>query len=69
MDVDLGTSLEVQEFRVYASTAAGMGSILSPGTKIPHAAWCSEKKKKKKKRKKKKTLLKTEDQNRHLFQT
>ena len=41
----LGTSLAVQWLRRHASTAGGTGSIPGPGTKIPHAMWCSQKKK------------------------
>ena len=40
-----GTSLAVQWLRLWASTAAGSGSIPGWGMKIPHtAAWCSQKK-------------------------
>ena len=42
-----GTSLAVQWLRLHTSTAAGMGSILGQGTKIPHAVWCDQKIKKK----------------------
>ena len=41
-----GTYLEVQWLRLHTSTLAGMGSIPSQGTKIPHAAWCGQKLKK-----------------------
>ena len=40
------TFLAVQWLRLYASTAWGMGSISSQGTKIPLAGECSQKKKK-----------------------
>ena len=40
----LGTSLAVQWLRFCASNAGGMGSIPGGGTKIPHAAWHSQKK-------------------------
>ena len=38
-----GTSLAVQWLRLHASTAGGAGSIPGRGTKIPHAAWHSQK--------------------------
>ena len=38
-----GTSLAVQLLRFYASTTRGLGLILGWGTKIPHAALCSQK--------------------------
>ena len=34
----LGTSLQVQWFRVHASNAGDIGSTSCQGTKIPHAA-------------------------------
>ena len=40
------TALAVQWLRLHASTAGGAGWIPGQGTKIPHAAWCSQKKKK-----------------------
>ena len=40
----LRTSLAVQWLRLCTSNAGGMGSIPGQGTKIPHAAWCSQKK-------------------------
>ena len=43
---DGGTSLVVQWLRLPASNAGGEGSIPGGGTKIPRAAWCSQKKKK-----------------------
>ena len=39
----LGTSLAVG--RLHASTAEGEGSVPGQGTKIPHAAWRSQKEK------------------------
>ena len=33
----IGTSLVVQQLRLWASTAGGRGSIAGQGTKIPHA--------------------------------
>ena len=45
----LGTPLAAQWLRLCISNAGGMSSIPGWGTKIPHAAWCSQKKKKKKK--------------------
>ena len=42
-----GTSLAVQWLRLHASTAWGTGSFPGQGTKIPQAAWPSQKKKKK----------------------
>ena len=39
-----GTSLAVQWLRLHASTAEGEGSIPGWGTKIPHAAQCSQNK-------------------------
>ena len=38
-----GTSLVVQWLSLHASTAGGTGWIPVWGTKIPHAAWCSQK--------------------------
>ena len=38
-------SLVVQRLRLHASTVGGTGSIPGWGTKILHAAWCSQKKK------------------------
>ena len=38
------TSLAVQRLRLPAPNAGGMGSIPGQGTKIPHAARCSQKK-------------------------
>ena len=43
----MGTSLAVQWLRLHASNAGGTGLIPGWGTKIPHAAGCSQKKKKK----------------------
>ena len=45
----LGTSLAVQWLRFCAPTAGGAGLITGEGTKIPHAAWHSQKKEKEKK--------------------
>ena len=39
-----GTSLAVQWLRLCAPNAGGTGSIPGRGTKIPHAAWCSQNK-------------------------
>ena len=39
-----GTSLTVQQLRLYASNAGHTGSIPGLGTKIPHALQCSQKK-------------------------
>ena len=36
------TSLEVQRLGLHASTAGGMGSIPSQGTKIPQVMWCGQ---------------------------
>ena len=41
-----GSSLVVQWLRLQNFTAEGQGSIPDWGTKIPHAAQCSQKKKK-----------------------
>ena len=38
----------VQWLGLHTPRAGGEGSIPAWGTKIPHAAWCSQKKKKKK---------------------
>ena len=46
-NMSVGTSLVVQWLRLRASTAGDAGSIPGWGTKILHAAWCSQKKKKK----------------------
>ena len=43
----MGNSLAVQWLGLCASTEGGTGSIPGWGTKIPHAAWRSQKKKKK----------------------
>ena len=51
-----GTSLAVQWLRLCAPNAGVEGSIPGPGTKILHAARCSQKKKKEKKKTTKKTL-------------
>ena len=46
----MGTSLTVQWLRLHhAPSAEDMGLIPGQGTKIPHAAWHSQKKRKKKK--------------------
>ena len=45
-----GTSLAVQWLRLRTSTTGGTGLIPGQGTKIPHAAWCSQKKRKLKER-------------------
>ena len=42
-----GTSLGFQLLGLRTSTAWGTGSIPGRRTRIPHAAWCSQKKKKK----------------------
>ena len=42
-----GTSLVVQWLRLRASNAGNASSNPSPGTKIPHAVWLSQKKRKK----------------------
>ena len=47
-----GTSLAVQWLGLCTSTAAGMGSILGQGTKIPEATWHGHKKKKERKKEK-----------------
>jgi len=44
--VALGTSLTGQWLRLHTSTAGDMGLIPGLETKIPHAAWRSQKKKK-----------------------
>ena len=41
----MGNSLAVQWLGLHASTAGGMSLIPGWGTKIRHAAWCSQKKK------------------------
>ena len=46
-----GTCLVVQWLRLHASNSGGAGSFPSQRTKIPHAAWSSQKSKKKKKKK------------------
>ena len=38
-----GTSLAVQWLRLHASNAGGVGSIPVQGSKIPYAAWRSQK--------------------------
>ena len=43
-----GNSLAVQWLRLHAFTAKGTGSIPGQRTKIPQAAWCSQKRKRKK---------------------
>ena len=43
--IGFGTSLVVQCIGLCASTAGGTESIPGQGTKIPHAAQCSQKKK------------------------
>ena len=40
---DSGNSLVVQWLGLCAFTAEGLGSIPDRGTKIPQAAWCSQK--------------------------
>ena len=42
----LGTSLAVQWLRLHAPNAGDTGLIPGRGTKMPHAAWRSQKKKK-----------------------
>ena len=51
---DLGTSLAVQWLGLRTSAAGGMGSISGRGTKILHAAGCSQKNKSRTKTKQKK---------------
>ena len=46
-----GTSLGFQLLGLRTSTAWGTGSIPGRRTRIPHAAWCSQKKKKKSQKK------------------
>ena len=46
---NLGASLAVQWLRLCTSNASGVGSVPGWGTKIPYAAWHSEKIRKKKK--------------------
>ena len=41
-----GTPLVIQWLRLCISNAGGAGLILSQGTKIPQAEWCSQKKSK-----------------------
>ena len=41
-----GTSLVVQWLGLHALTAKGLCTIPGQGTKIPQAAWCSQKEKK-----------------------
>ena len=41
----LGNSLAVQSLGLRGSVAEGMVSVPGQGTKIPHAAWCSQKQK------------------------
>ena len=40
----LGASLVVQQLRLHASTAGGMGSIPGQGTEIPHTMGCGQNK-------------------------
>ena len=44
-------SLAVQQLRLCAATAEVAGSMSGQGTKISHAAWCSQKVKRKRKEK------------------
>ena len=45
--MDSGTSLEVRQLGLCVPNLGAVGSIPGQGTKIPHAAWHSQKKKKK----------------------
>ena len=45
LNLQAGTSLVVQQLRLWASAAGTMGSIPGWGAKIPHAVWCTQEKK------------------------
>ena len=46
IEIFVGNSLVVQWLEFHVSTAEGPGSIPGQGTKIPQAAWRSQKRKK-----------------------
>ena len=52
----LGTSLVIQWLRLHSCIVGGMGSIPGEGSKIPRAAWCSQKNRERKKERKKESV-------------